>query len=153
LGWFHPHNERQNMQGIEQFGRVLRRPVIGLNAAEPGRRSPVANDRPLRVSFTVAEPLRQRLLRGNFVVPDGGPVTAFEADELRVNRDRSRYVASVFHPGGAVFGKCIVKLRREFEPGKVVAICDHLGFLGGSQLKSEIAREAVPVRVVSTAAR
>lgn len=53
------------MQDIEQFGRVLAQPVVGLNLAEFGRWPPVANDRPLTVFFTIAEPLRQNLPAGS----------------------------------------------------------------------------------------
>jgi hypothetical protein len=46
------------MQRVEQFGRYLGHPVVGLDIAKPGRRSPVPADRPLTISLTLAEPLR-----------------------------------------------------------------------------------------------
>jgi len=63
LGWFHFHEQRQNIQDIEQLSRVLGQPVVGLDVAELGRRPAVANDRPFAVLFTVAEPLRQHTRR------------------------------------------------------------------------------------------
>jgi hypothetical protein len=51
LGWLHLHEQRQNIQDIEQFGRVFGQPVVGLYVAELRRRPPVADDRPLTVFF------------------------------------------------------------------------------------------------------
>jgi hypothetical protein len=49
LGWLQLHEQRQHMQDVEQFGRVLGQPVVGLDVAELGRRPAVADDRPLAI--------------------------------------------------------------------------------------------------------
>jgi hypothetical protein len=69
LGWLQFHEQSQHMQDIEQFGRILGQPVVGLNVAELGRRPAVADDRPLAVFLAVAEPPRQHALAGNFILP------------------------------------------------------------------------------------
>ena len=43
----------------------------------------------------------------------------------------------------AVFRKGVRKVRRKLQPSKVVAVCDHLGFLLVSKLKHEIVRETI----------
>jgi hypothetical protein len=54
------------MQHVEQFRRVFGQSVVRLNLAELRRRPAIADDRPLPVFFTVAEPLRQHSLAGDF---------------------------------------------------------------------------------------
>jgi hypothetical protein len=81
LGWFDLHEQCQNVQDIEQFGRVLGQPVIGLNVAELGRGSPVANVG--RSGFLLrCEPLRQHPLAAHFVPPDGGRDVLDEVEKV-----------------------------------------------------------------------
>lgn len=46
--------------------------MVGLNVAELRRGPAVADDRPLSILFTIAEPLRQHIPAGDFVLPDSG---------------------------------------------------------------------------------
>jgi hypothetical protein len=47
LCWFHLNEQRENVKDVQQFGRVPSNPVVGLDFSKLGRRSSVADDRPL----------------------------------------------------------------------------------------------------------
>jgi hypothetical protein len=55
LGWFHLHEHRQNVQDVEQFGRVFGQLVVGLNVAQLGRWPAIG-----------AKKLRERMLKKGF---------------------------------------------------------------------------------------
>src|SRR5438045_7688100 len=63
LAGFHLHEQRQDVQDIEQFGRVFGQPVIGLNVAKLGRRTPVANDRRSEEHTSELQSLRHPVCR------------------------------------------------------------------------------------------
>jgi len=55
---------------------------------------------------------------------------------------RCQHVSRLNRP---MLGKRIRQGFGKFELLEVVAICDHLGLLSGSELKQEVSREALPV--------
>ena len=59
-------------KNVEQFRRILRRPMVRLNLTQRGRRAAVADDRPFAIPLPIAEPLSQHVLAADFVVPHGG---------------------------------------------------------------------------------
>jgi len=46
---FHLNEQRQNIEDIQQFRRVLGKPAVGLDFSKLGRRPAIANDRPLTI--------------------------------------------------------------------------------------------------------
>lgn len=69
---FQIDEQRKHVQHVEQLCCVLGQPVVGLNVPELRRRPPIADNRPLAVLLTIAEPLGQDQFAGNFVPPNGG---------------------------------------------------------------------------------
>jgi hypothetical protein len=62
----------QDMEEVEQVGRVLVRPVVGLDVPQRRGLAAVADDRAGAVALAVAESLAQHVHARHIVSPDGG---------------------------------------------------------------------------------
>lgn len=69
---FQFHEQRQDMQDVEEFGGVFGEPMVGLDFSQFRGRPSVADDGAFAFLFAIAEPLRQDPLARDFVAPDGG---------------------------------------------------------------------------------